>query len=78
MHKNIIWKLCMLSKILQCWEQKISKNRKILKSMVKTVILCGRQGFALRSNHDSWKHLNKEPRINRGNFMALLEFRVLN
>lgn len=32
--------------------QQIRTNREILSSVVKTVVLCGRQGLALRGNND--------------------------
>jgi len=34
-------------------ESEIKRNRDILKVIIKTVILCGRQGLALRGGHDS-------------------------
>ena len=54
----------------------IAKNRKMLKSIVETVIFCGRQGIALRGHRDDWKHIEEAPQSNPGNFLALLRFRV--
>ena len=56
--------------------QRIAKNREILRSVAETVILCGRQGLALRGHRDDWKWLEKTPYANHGNFMALLQFRI--
>ena len=64
------------SQLSTIWQQKKSKNREILKSIVKTVMLYWRQGFALHSNRNAWKHLKEEHHINRGNFVALLQFKV--
>ena len=33
-------------------QQQIAKNRQIVKSLFKTVILCGRNNFALRGRRD--------------------------
>ena len=55
----------------------IAKNKQILKSIVDTIIFCGRQGIALRGHRDSIKHVDLENiSTNPGNFLALLKFRV--
>lgn len=55
---------------------KIEKNRKILKSIISTVELCGRQGIALRGHRDDANALENEHSMrNPGNFQMLLEFR---
>ena len=53
-------------------QQQIAKNREIMKSLFKTVILCGRNNFALRGRRDD------DPRNEslQGNFQALLTFRI--
>ena len=50
----------------------IETNRQILTSVVKIVVLCGRQGLALRGNNDDGV-LQKD---NMSNFNALLELRI--
>ena len=55
---------------------RVAANRQRLVPIVKTVLLCGRQNFALRSPHDSAKQTKADPGINHGNFRALLEFRI--
>ena len=55
-------------------EQLMSRNRTVLTSVVKTIELCGRQGFALRGHRDDFK--NYAPFVNCGNFMALVDFRI--
>ena len=44
--------------------------------MVKTVLLNGRQTFALRGHDDSIKVIEAQPTENFGNFKALLHFRI--
>ena len=50
-------------------------NMVILESIVKTVILCGRQNLGLRGDRDDSKYLKDETK-NCGNFQALLDFRI--
>ena len=47
----------------------IAKNKQKLKSIVETIILCARQGIALRGHRDDWKHI-------KGNFIVLLQFKA--
>ncbi len=54
----------------------IAENRLKLKSIVETIILCGRQGMPLRGHHDDKPHVQQNPLANHGNFLALLNFRV--
>lgn len=54
-----------------------AENREKLRSIVETIILCGRQEFALRGSHDFGKVMNEScSDINDGNFRALLRYRV--
>ena len=53
-------------------QETIAKNRELLKSISKTVYLCGRQGVALRSHRDD---STADPDANHGNFLELLRFR---
>ena len=53
-------------------QQQIDTNRKILSSLLKTVIFCGRNNIALRGHRDD-KPGNS---ASQGNFRALLAFRV--
>ena len=50
--------------------QQIDKNRKILSSLFQTVIFCGQNNIALRGHRD------EGPNNAKGNFQALLAFRV--
>ncbi|CAH2014432.1 unnamed protein product [Acanthoscelides obtectus] len=52
------------------------ENRKRLKAIVETIILCGRQEIALRGSRDSGEIGINEPEHNDGNFRALLRFRA--
>jgi hypothetical protein len=56
--------------------ENVRRNREKLKSIVETIIFCGRQGIALRGHRDDWKHLDEVPHANPGNFIALLRFRA--
>ena len=53
----------------------VELNRQKLRSIIKTVVLCGKQNMALRGHRDELSHLD-ESSGNPGNFQALLNFRV--
>jgi hypothetical protein len=55
-------------------EQLVARNRAVLSSIVKTIELCGRQGFALRGHRDDGKKYSSS--VNFGIFRALLDFRI--
>lgn len=55
-------------------EVMVKKNRQILISIVKSLEFCGRQGIALRGHRDD--DTEKGSSFNKGNFKALLKFRV--
>ena len=56
----------------------IQKNRQILRSIVETIILCGRQNISLCGHRDSGIYLEVQgAQSNHGNFWALLIFRIL-
>ncbi|KAJ8915305.1 hypothetical protein NQ315_014813 [Exocentrus adspersus] len=59
-------------------ESEIKRNREILKVVIKTVELCGRQGLALRGGHDSGNLELDTPVHNDGNFRSLLRYRIQN
>lgn len=56
--------------------ERIAQNRLKLKSIAETIILCGRQGIALRGHRDDGTHTDCDPLTNQGNFLALLQFRI--
>ena len=56
--------------------QNVAKNRLVLRSIVEAVILCARQGLALRGHRDDSTHVESAPLANHGNFLALLQFRI--
>ncbi|XP_046673522.1 zinc finger MYM-type protein 1-like [Homalodisca vitripennis] len=47
-----------------------------MEAIVQTVILCGRQGLALRGNNDTGRIVLQGPDYNDGNFRALLRYRA--
>ena len=54
-------------------QELVDNNRAKLRSIVKTVLLCGRQNISLRGHRDSSLDVEKNP---HGNFWALLDFRI--
>ena len=60
----------MQDKIIQ---KQISKNRELLSSVIKTILLCGRHNIPLRGHRDDSRYYET---TDSGNFQALLDFRV--
>lgn len=54
----------------------IAENRQKIKSIVKTIIFCGRQNVPLRGHRDSALDLERDETANGGHFWALLQFRA--
>lgn len=54
----------------------IELNRKIVSSIIQTLIFIGRQEIACRGHHDSGPITPETPSQNDGNFRALLRFRL--
>ncbi|XP_050516548.1 zinc finger MYM-type protein 1-like [Diabrotica virgifera virgifera] len=70
-----------LSIDLQLSKQKldfINESKLRMIPIIETIILCGRQGLALRGSRDTGRISEDEPLINDGNFRALLRFRAKN
>ena len=57
--------------------RRTAENRLKLISIAETVILCGCQGLAFRGHRDDTPSTKEDPHANHGNFLALLQFRVL-
>ena len=55
---------------------RIAENRQKIKSIVKTIILCGQQNIPLRGRRDSMLDLERDEIASSGNFWALLHFRA--
>ena len=53
-------------------KQQVQRNRTMLKSIIKAVEICGRQGWALRGHRDD----ATSDAMRKGNFNALLQFRI--
>ena len=51
----------------------VEYNRKVLRSIMSSVIFCGKQNIALRCHMESSKDNNSK---NQGDFLALLDFRA--
>ena len=56
--------------------KQIQTNRIKIRSIIETIVLCGRQNIPLRGHRDSSLDKEKDPCSSHGNFWALLEFRV--
>ena len=57
-------------------QQLVDSNRLKLRSIVETVLLCGRQNISFRGHRDSSCDVENCPNPPHGNFWALLDFRV--
>ena len=57
-------------------QQLVDSNRLKLRSIVETVLLCGRQNISFRGHRDSSCDVENCPNAPHGNFWALLDFRV--
>lgn len=57
-------------------EDRKLKNMAVLESVVKTILLCGKQNIALRGHRDDSQHIENSSVDNVGNFQALLDFRI--
>ena len=57
--------------------ERIPKNRRQVLSLIKTLMLCGRQNMPIRGHRDSLKDVESNPGGNhRGNYWAFLHFRI--
>lgn len=56
-------------------QENIARNRKVLESVVETIVICGRQCLPLRGHRDDATAFNDEDH-NPGNFIELLKFRL--
>ena len=57
----------------------IRSNKQVIESLLKIVILCGKQGLALRGHRDdhiSWSDVEDDKCCNEGNFVELVRFRA--
>ena len=55
--------------------ENVAKNQSVLKSVISTVLFCGKQNISLRGHRDDSSYIENEAN-NLGNFQALLDFRV--
>ena len=59
-------------------QRPMETNQKVLDSLIKIVLLCGKQGIALCGHHDdkiSWTE-EDDAHSNEGNFVELVRFRA--
>ncbi len=55
---------------------RVRQNHLKMASIIKTMIICGRQNIPLRGDRDSLKDVLVDKSANHGNFLALLDFIV--
>ena len=56
--------------------QIMETNQKVIESLLKVVMLCGKQGLALRGHHDDTINWEEEGSLNEGIFVQLVRFRA--
>jgi len=61
--------------LIDIYRNTVKLKRQKLQSIIKTVVLCGKQNIALQGHHDDSSRID-EASGNPGNFQALLNFRV--
>ena len=54
----------------------MSNNQKVVESLFKIVMLCGKQGLALRGHRDDHINWSESQDKNQGNFVELVRFRA--
>ncbi|XP_025191788.1 52 kDa repressor of the inhibitor of the protein kinase-like [Melanaphis sacchari] len=69
-------KVSILNNLNNQLKEDILQNRNMLKPIIQTIRLCGRQQFGLRGHQDSGRISMKEPIKNDGNFRCLLRHRA--
>ena len=57
-------------------QETMKHNQHVLESLLKVVILCGKQGLALRGHCDDRINWKMEASFNEGNFIQLVRFRA--
>ena len=56
--------------------KQVKENRSKLASITDAILMCGRQGIALRGHRDDSSDVVNDPDQNHGNFLALLQYRA--
>lgn len=56
--------------------QIMETNQKVIESLLKVVMLCGKQGLALHGHRDDTINWEEEGSLNEGNFVQLVRFRA--
>ena len=57
----------------------MENNEKVIESLFKVVLLCGKQGLAFQGHSDdhvNWAELEEDSSLNQGNFIKLVHFRA--
>ena len=60
-------------------QKRMEDNEKVIASLIKVVLLCGKQGIALRAHRDdhvNWVDIEEDISSNQGNFIELVRFRA--
>jgi hypothetical protein len=66
------------SRLNNALAERLAVNREKLASIMKTIVLCGRQNIALRGHRDNATDIDRDTLCsdNHGNFLTLLQFRI--
>ena len=54
----------------------MERNQRVIESLLKIVLLCGKQGLAFCGHRDDWVDWSDEASFNQGNFAQLVHFRA--
>ena len=57
-------------------QQIVERNQHVIESLLKIVLLCGKQGLALRGHRDDGIDWSEESSSNQSNFVQLVRFRA--
>ena len=60
-------------------QEKMEENQKVIQSLLRIVMLCGKQGIALhghKDDHITWTNDDELDAENEGNFIELVRFRA--
>ena len=58
-------------------QKRMENNEKVIESLFKVVLLCGKQGLAFQGHRDdyvNWAELEEDSSLNQGNFIELVRF----
>ena len=57
-------------------QQIMERNQHVIETLLKIVLLCGKQGLAFHGHWDDWVDWSDDSSSNQGNFVQLVRFRA--